>query len=125
MFSSLDFVYVPSRDVANDVDFYVRQFDGEVVFTVERFGTRVAMLKVANQGPALVLAEHLDGDAPVLVFRVDDLTAAADRLGEAGTPFEFPFGTGLLLSVPTPQRIAVYERTHAARGEGLTGRRDF
>lgn len=124
MFDRLDFVYQPSRDVAADLTYYVDVLGAEVVFTVERFATRVAMLRVSDEGPHLLLAEHLDGDAPVLVFRVDDLAAARDRF-PAAEPFEFPFGDGLLLKSPAPQRIAVYERTRADRGASLTGRRDF
>jgi catechol 2,3-dioxygenase-like lactoylglutathione lyase family enzyme len=124
VFDRLDFVYQPSRDVAADLAFYVDRLGAQVVFAVERFATRVAMLRVSDDGPHLLLAEHLDGDAPVLVYRVDDLGAARERL-PACEPFEFPFGDGLLLSSPVPQRIAVYERTQAERGASLTGRRDF
>jgi catechol 2,3-dioxygenase-like lactoylglutathione lyase family enzyme len=124
VFDRLDFVYQPSRDVAADLAFYVDRLGAQVVFTVERFATRVAMLRVSDDGPHLLLAEHLEGDAPVLVYRVDDLAAARERL-PACAPFEFPFGDGLLLSTPAPQRIAVYERTQAERGASLTGRRDF
>jgi len=124
VFDRLDFVYQPSRDVAADLRYYVDTLGAEVVFTVERFATRVAMLRVSDDGPHVLLAEHLGGDAPVLVYRVDDLAAARERL-PATEPFEFPFGDGLILSSPAPQRIAVYERTQADRGASLTGRRDF
>ena len=124
MFDRLDFVYLPSRDVAADLAYYVDVLGAEVVFTIERFETRVAMVRVSGDGPHLLLAEHLDGDAPVLVFRVDDLAVARARF-PAAEPFEFPFGDGLLLISPAPQRIAVYQRTQAERGASLTGRRDF
>ena len=124
MFDRLDFVYQPSRDVAADLTYYVERLGAEVVFTIERFETRVAMLRVSEDGPHLLLAQHLDGDAPVLVYRVDDLAAARERF-PAAEPFEFPFGDGLLLSSPIPQRIAVYETTQAERGASLAGRRDF
>ena len=60
----------------------------------------------------------------MLVYRVDDLVAARERF-PAAEPFEFPFGDGLLLSSPVPQRIAVYEATQAERGASLSARRDF
>ncbi|MBV9920466.1 MAG: hypothetical protein JOY78_06385, partial [Pseudonocardia sp.] len=69
MFDRLDFVYQPSRDVATDLRYYVDALGAEVVFTVERFETRVAMLRVSVDGPHVLLAEHLHGDAPVLVYR--------------------------------------------------------
>ena len=124
MFDRLDFVYQPSRDAAADLAYYVDTLGAEVVFTVERFETRVAMLRMSADGPHLLLAEHLRGDAPVLVYRIDDLAAAQDRF-PAAEPFEFPFGDGLLLAGPAPHRIAIYERTRAERGASLTGRRDF
>jgi hypothetical protein len=120
VFDQLDFVYLPSRDAAADVARYER-LGGECVFAIERFGTRVAMVRLTEGGPGLLLAEHLEGDAPILVFRVDSLTA----VDEPGTQFEMPFGFGVELELPGPQRIAVYEATRRERGESLTGRRDF
>jgi hypothetical protein len=129
VFDRLDFVYMPSRDAAADVELYTAGLGGELVFAIERFGTRVAMVRSALDGPALLLAEHLEGDAPILIFRVDDLEAASAELGEQGVElgesFGMPFGSGVLLELPGPQRLAVYERKWGEHGEGLTGRRDF
>ena len=128
MFDRLDFIYLPSRDVAADLEYY-GALGAEVVFAIERFQTRVAMVRASADGPRLLLAEHLEGDAPILVFRVDRLEAAIDELRgggiEPGSPFEMPFGHGVELKAPAPQRLAIYELTRPDRGEGLTGRRDF
>jgi len=127
MFGSLDFVYLPSRDVAADVTHWTRA-GGEVVFTVERFGTRVAMITI-GEGPGFLLAQHLEGDAPVLVYRVHDLAAAVGDLKERGLEvselFEFPYGEAVEVRSPGPQRVAIYERSRADRGDSLRGRRDF
>ena len=125
MFDSLDFVYMPSRDVAADIPRF-EALGGEVVWAVERFGTRVAMLRLSASAPAILLAEHLHGEQPVLVFRVPDLEAAVASLGEAaGERFEIPPGDGVLLRLPGPQRLAVYQATRAERLAGIAGRRDF
>ena len=128
MFDRLDFIYLPSRDVAADLEYY-DTLGAEVVFAIERFETRVAMVRATADGPRLLLAEHLEGDSSILVFRVDDLAAAIGELRErgveAGAPFEMPYGHGVQLKPPGPQRLAVYEMTRPDRGEGLTGRRDF
>ncbi len=125
---SLDFVYCPSTDAAADLAHWTERLGAEAVFAVERFETRVACVQ-AGEGPAVLFAEHLSGDRPVLLYRVDDLTAAATALRargvEVGEPFEFPFGDGAELTNPGPQRVAVYERTHGDRGASLRGRRDF
>ena len=127
MFGPLDFVYLPSRDVAADLDHWTR-VGGDVVFAVERFDTKVAMVDLGG-GPGFVLAEHLQGDAPVLVYRVDDLGAGIGDLAERGVAvsdrFEFPYGEAVEVLSPGPQRVAIYERSRPERGESLRDRRDF
>jgi len=129
VFDRFDFVYLPSRDVAADVAHFTAGLGGELVFAIERFGTRVAMVRLAGGGPELLLAQHLEGDQPILVFRVEDLDAAIEELGgrevALGSHFEMPFGVGVELSGPGPQRVAIYERTRPERGDSLAGRRDF
>ena len=79
MFSQLDFVYQPSRNVAADIEHYTNALGAEFVFAVERFGTRVAMVRLTPTSPGLLLAEHLDGDQSILIFRVPDLEAPFSR----------------------------------------------
>jgi hypothetical protein len=127
MFGRLDFVYLPSRDVAADLEHWTRA-GGEVVFAVERFDTRVAMLTLGD-GPGFLLAQHLEGEAPVLVYRVDDLAATvADLTGRGlgvSERFDFTYGEAVEVRSPGPQRVAVYERSRPDRGDSLRGRRDF
>jgi hypothetical protein len=44
---------------------------------------------------------------------------------ELGEPFEMPYGHGVQLELPGPQRLAVYQDTRRERGESLAGRADF
>jgi hypothetical protein len=129
MFDRLDFVYLPSRDVAADVLHFTAGLGGKLIFAIERFGTRVAMVAVTADGPRLLLAEHLEGDRPILVFRVDSLDAAVAELEgrgvELGSRFEMPYGSGIGVPSPGPQRLALYERTRRERGDSLAGRKDF
>jgi hypothetical protein len=129
MFDSLDFVYMPSRDVATDLRHYVDGLGATLVFAIERFGTRVAMLTLAESPPAVLLAEHLEGERPVLVFRVSDLNRAIEELTERGVNvlvrFGIPHGPGVELALPGPQRIALYELTRPEASARLAGRRDF
>lgn len=129
MFESLDFLYMPTREAAADVAHFVDGLGASLLFAIERFGTRVAMVRLTEHGPAVLLAEHLDGDAPVLVYRVADLEQALSELGDRGvavaTRFGIPHGPGAELAIPGPQRIALYQLTRPEVPERLAGRRDF
>jgi hypothetical protein len=129
VFEELDFIYLPSTDVARELAGYVDELGAEVVFAIERFGTRVAMLRLTDGGPALLLAQHLHDEQPVLVYRVADLDQAEAELraggAEVGERFEFPDGDAVEVLRPGPQRIAVYQRTQPERAASIVGRRDF
>jgi hypothetical protein len=129
VFQSLDFVYMPSRDAASDVRYYVDGLGADHVFSIEAFGTRVAMVRLTEPEPAILLAEHLEGDEPVLVYRVDDLERALADLAERGVAttarFGIPHGPGAELTIDGPHRIAVYELTRPEAPARLEGRRDF
>jgi len=129
VFEQLDFVYLPSRDVAHDLKHFTERLGGDLAFAIEAFGTRVAMIRLTDRPPALLLAEHLEGDQPVLVHRVDDLDAAiagAERRGaEIAARFEIPHGPGAEIICPGPQRLAIYESTRPGAPARLEGRRDF
>jgi hypothetical protein len=125
----LDFVYLPSRDVAADLEHFRERLGAEIVFAIEAFGTRVAMVRLSSGPPRLLLAGHLDGDQSVLVYRVADLESALSSLEERGTEvgarFGIPHGPGAEIVNPGPQRIALYELTRPEAEERLGGRRDF
>jgi hypothetical protein len=77
----------------------------------------------------VLLAEHLEGDAPVLVYRVADLEGALAELEARGVSvaarFGIPHGPGAELAIPGPQRVALYQLTRPEIPERLSGRRDF
>jgi hypothetical protein len=128
-FDQLDFLYMPSRDVAADIAHFTEGLGGRLVFAIERFGTRVAMVDITGGPPAVLLAEHLEGDRPVLVYRVADLDQTITGLSERGVHiaarFGIPHGPGAELVMPGPQRVALYELTRPEVVERLSGRRDF
>jgi hypothetical protein len=99
------------------------------VFAIEAFGTRVALVRPSPAGPALLLAEHLEGDTPILVFRVARFEAALAELADHGAEIEarfgIPHGPCATIRAPDGQRIAVYERTRPEADERLAGRADF
>ena len=128
-FEQLDFIYTPSDDVAADVERFVSALDASIGFAIERFGTRVAMVRLADGPPHVLLSEHLGGERPVLVYRVPDLEAAAAELRERGLDpgpeLGIPHGPIHSFTLPGGHRIAIYELTRPERAASLEGRRDF
>jgi hypothetical protein len=128
-FDSLDYIYMPSRDVAGDLAFYVDVLGGEVVFAIEAFDSRVAEVKLAAGSPHVLLADHLEGEAPVLVHRVADLDTSVAALEERGAEIEARFGIPpgpcAALRSPGGQRLALYELTRPEVSASFAGRRDF
>ena len=128
-FESLDFVYMPSTDVASDVEYFTAVLGGRLVFAVEGMGTRVAMVELTEAPPRLLLAGHLAGDQPVLVYRVADLTSAIAELEARGwqraPSFEIPHGPVCSFRTTGGHRIAIYQLVRPEAGEHFAGRRDF
>lgn len=128
-FEQLDFVYMPTADVAAELAHYADVVGARVAFAIEAFGTRVAMVELAAGGPDLLLAGHLSGDRPILVYRVADLDRALAELAARGCEpderFEIPHGPGAAFRTPGGHRFAIYALTRPGAGERLAGRRDF
>ena len=129
MFERLDFLYMPSRDVAADVAYFTGVLGGELVFAIEAMGTRVAMVRLADGPPDVLLAGHLHGERPVLVYRVADLDAAVAELTARGWEpaprFGIPHGPICSFTAPGGHRLAIYELTRPHAAEHFAGRRDF
>lgn len=128
-FQSLDFVYMPSADVAADMEYFTSVLGGRLVFAVEGMGTQVAMVELTEGPPRVLLAGHLDGDQPVLVYRVDDLAIAMRELETRGwtrePTFEIPHGPVCSFRTPGGHRVAIYQLVRPEAGEHFAGRRDF
>jgi predicted enzyme related to lactoylglutathione lyase len=128
-FESLDFLYMPSSDVARDLAFYTDVLGGDVGFAIEAFGARVAQVRLSPTEPRLLLADHLQGDAPVLVYRVADLDVAlADvegRGAEIEARFGIPHGPCVAMRTPGGQRLAMYQLTRPEVDARFAGRIDF
>jgi hypothetical protein len=129
VFEALDFLYTPSADVAADVEHFTAVLGAELVFAIEAFGARVAMVRLSASEPALLLADHLDGERPVLLYRVADLEAAMDGLEARGWQreprLEIPHGPCCSFSTPGGHRIAIYELRRPEVATRFAGRRDF
>jgi hypothetical protein len=128
-FQQLDFVYTPSRDVATDLGYFTEVLGGRVVFAVEAMGTRVAAIQLTEGPPLVLLADHLEGDRPILVYRVANLDAALAGLAARGWQrqhtMEIPQEPCCSLRMPGGHRIALYQLTRPEVASHLDGRRDF
>jgi len=128
-FESLDYLYMPSRDVAADMAWFTGVLGARLVFAIESMGTRVAMVEVTEGPPRIVLADHLDGDIPILVYRVSNLAEATTELEgrgwQAERTLEIPQGPVSAFWAAGGQRIAIFELTRPGVEASFAGRRDF
>lgn len=128
-FQQLDFLYVPSRDVAGDLAFFSEVLGGQVVFAIDSMGTRVAAVRLTEDPPLVLLTDHLEGDRPILVYRVPDLGKALTKLEGRGWrrehTFEIPHGPICSFDGRGGHRVAVYQLTRPEVAAHFEGRRDF
>ena len=125
----MEYLYTPSRDVAADMRFFVDVLGGRLGFAVEGMGARVARVELASGPPQLLLADHLEGDRPILVYRVADLRKATAELKKRGLKkqnlVELPMGAASSFVTKGGHRIALYELPRPGVLEHFMGRQDF
>ncbi len=128
-FEALDFLYTPSRDVAADMADFVDVLGGRLVFAIDDGGIRVAMIELTGGPPRILLTDHVEGDRPILVYRVTDHAAAVKELARRGwkpaRALEIPQGPCSSFRTPGGQRIAVYQLTRPQVIGHFEGRKDF
>lgn len=129
LFQSLDFLYTPSGDVAEDLRYFTEVLGGRVDFAIDSMGTRVAAIRLTEGPPLVLLTDHLEGDRPILVYRVKDLSAAMATLEsrgwERGHTLEIPHGPCCSFQAPGGHRVALYELARPEAAHHFDGRRDF
>jgi hypothetical protein len=127
MYESLDFVYTPVEDARAAAQEFER-LGAAYQWRVRAFGTVVACVRLAEVGPAILLAEHLHERQPILVFRVADYHAAVAELRAAGVEellkSGIPHGPLASFRGPAGGRVAVYELTRPEAVNRFDGRFD-
>ena len=120
---------MPSGDAARDVAYFEGVLGARVIFAIGDGGTRVAMLELSEGGPRVMLASHLQGATPILVYRVANLRQAMAELEgrgwKRGTTLEIPHGPCSSFETPGGHRIAIYELARPFMDGQFAGRRDF
>lgn len=128
-FAQLDFLYTPSGDVAADMAWFVDVAGGRIVFAIEGMGARVAAVRLTPGPPLLLLTDHVEGERPIMIYRVDDLDASLEELAARGWEregtFEIPHGPCCSFASPGGHRVALYQLVRPEVAEHFEGRRDF
>ena len=82
----------------------------------------------STRSPQILLAGHLRGDQPILVYRVADYQHALAALRAAGLTaireLEIPHGPCVTFRLDGGQRYAIYELTRPDADQHFTGRFD-
>jgi hypothetical protein len=125
----LDFLYVPSADVAADAGYWVNVLGANLVFAVDGMGARVAMLELGSSGPRVLLTDHLEDKRTVLIYRVEDLDRTMKELHskgwKRGRSLEIPHGPCVSFATPGGQRVAIYQLARPEAANSFVGRIDF
>jgi hypothetical protein len=128
-FEQLDYLYIPSTDVAADSKYFAEVLGGRVLFAIEDGDTRAAMVALSPEPPRLIFTDHLEGDRAIMIFRVPNLRSALKTLASQGwekeSTFEIPQGPCCSFVTPTGQRVALYQLTRPQVAEHFVGRFDF
>ncbi|MBI4021344.1 MAG: hypothetical protein HY369_03810 [Candidatus Aenigmarchaeota archaeon] len=61
VFLYLDFIYVPAPLLEETLPLYTKELGGKPLWRVRAMGTIVAQAQLAENGPAILFAEHLEG----------------------------------------------------------------
>src|SRR4051812_1022805 len=109
--------------------FFSEVLGGRIAFAIDAMGARVAKIELTSGPPHILLTDHLQGERPVMVYRVSGLgeaVAALRRRGfRKGRDVELPMGTCRTFSGPGGHRVALYEMSRPGVAEHFEGRRDF
>jgi len=128
MFESLDFIYVPTGDVDTAAAHHQRVLGAQLLWKVRGMDTTVAALRLSTAGPQILLSGHLEGERPILVYRVADYQAAVAALRASGLTeideLELPHGPCAAFRLEGGQRYALYQLTRPHADEHFAGRID-
>ena len=128
-FESLDFLYIPSSDVAADVRYFTEVLGGLAVFAIDDGGTRAAMVEMTAEAPRLIFTDHLEGERAIMIYRVANLRTALKELAAHGwqkeETFEIPQGPCCSFVSPAGHRVALYQLARPNVEEHFAGRFDF
>ncbi|KAF0246137.1 MAG: hypothetical protein FD180_968 [Planctomycetota bacterium] len=126
-FSTLEYLYIGSADPDRDAKWYVEVLGGKLAWFFDRFGARVAAVRLA-QGPPVLLASHRPPGTCMPVYSVPSLDAAANILRARGWKedggLESPNGRTLTFADPSGNRMALLQNDRPRAMESAWENRD-
>jgi catechol 2,3-dioxygenase-like lactoylglutathione lyase family enzyme len=129
MFESLDFLYVPAKDIESSVKYYTNVLGGKLVWKIHAYGVWVACIKIAKEDkPHLLLADHINEKDLMLIYRVNSLDKASTELKSRGwreeSRIEIPPGPCCTFRDPAGNALVIYENVRPAVMQEFTGKID-
>jgi hypothetical protein len=103
-FERLDFPYTPSTDVPRDLRYFTEVLGGRAIFAIDAMGTKVAAVELTEGPPLVLLTDHVEGERPILVYRVGSLATALKDLVRVGARGHVRDPARAVLLVPNPGR---------------------
>jgi len=112
-FGPLRYLYVGSKDVQKDLDYYTKVLGAEKIWDIPSMGTRVAALRL-GKGPLILLADHRPAGSCIMIFQVESLTKISEKLRKhgwkpEGVVFEIPEGPCYRFNDPSGNPLAILE----------------
>jgi hypothetical protein len=128
MFESLDFLYIPAPGIEESVRYYTKVLGGELLWKIHAYGVWVACIKLSEDEPSILLANHIDRKDLMLIYRVENLEKTSSELGSCGWKkekgLEIPTGPCYTFRDPADNLIVIYENRRPNVMEEFKGRID-
>lgn len=84
MFGSLDFVYILAPNIESSLDYYKNTLGGELLWKIHAYGVWVACIIPSEAEPYIIIANHLEKNDIVLIYRVSNLENTIFQLRSKG-----------------------------------------
>ena len=112
-FGPLRYLYVGSKSPQKDLDYYTKVLGAEKVWDISSSGTRVAAVRL-GKGPLVLLADHRPAGSCIMIFQVESLKEASQKLRKRGwkpegEEFEIPEGPCYRFNDPSGNALAILQ----------------
>lgn len=128
LFESLDFIYIPAPNIEETIKYYTEILGAKLLWKIHAYGVWVACIKISEDEPFILLADHIERKNVILIFRVQDLEKTVSELCSSGwkkdKDLEIPNGPCYTFHDPAGNMIALYENRRPYIMKEFNGRID-